>query len=127
MDSLTSVAAGKQGLKNQSEKFFPYLCKEDNGKLLQKTDETALDLHVTGLNDTKHLHFWQKIPNSINRRHSQMKCIQCQRQSHMINSAFKNQHYAPMFILKDVYEEATIPEYKQNNSIKQEIIIQNKA
>ena len=55
VDSLTSVAAGKQGLKNQSEKFFPYLCKEDNGKLLQKTDETALDLHVTGLNDTKHI------------------------------------------------------------------------
>ena len=63
----------------------------------------------------------------VNGGHSQMKCIQCQRQSHMINSAFKNQHYAPMFILKDVYEEATIPEYKQNNSIKQEIIMQNQA
>ena len=32
-----------------------------------------------------------------------------------------------MFILKDVYEEGTIPEYKQNYSIKQEIIIQTKA
>ena len=45
----------------------------------------------------------------------------------MINSAFKNQHYAPMFILKDVYEEGTIPEYKQNYSIKQETIIQTTA
>ena len=32
-----------------------------------------------------------------------------------------------MFILKEVYEEGTIPKYKQNNSIKQEIIIQNQA
>jgi len=28
-----------------------------------------------------------------------------------------------MFILKEVYEEGTIPKYKQNNSIKQEITI----
>ena len=45
----------------------------------------------------------------------------------MITSAFKNQDYRPMFILKEVFEEGTIPEYEQNNSIKQEIIIQNKA
>ena len=32
-----------------------------------------------------------------------------------------------MFILKEVYEEGTIPEYKQSNSIKKEIIMQNKA
>ena len=50
-----------------------------------------------------------------------------QRQSHMITSAFKNQDYRPVFILKEVFEEGTIPEYEQNNSIKQEIIMQNKA
>jgi len=32
-----------------------------------------------------------------------------------------------MYILKELYEEGTTSEYKQNNSIKQEIIIQNQA
>ena len=130
VDSLTSVAAIKQGLKNQSEKFFLYLYKEDNGKLLQKTYETALDLHLTGLNDTKHVHFRQKIPNSINRRHSQVKCIQCHNTSktksydyilHFKINTMPKCLFSRMFMKKEQYQNIN------KITIKQEIIIQNKT
>lgn len=40
--------------------FFPYLCKEDTEKRLQKSYETALDPHTTKLNDTKMCNFFSK-------------------------------------------------------------------
>ena len=57
VDSLPPVTVVKQGLKSQSEQFFPYLCKEDNEKHFQKSYETAQDPHSTGLNDTKCINF----------------------------------------------------------------------
>lgn len=108
MDSLTSVAAIKQGLKNQSEKFFSLFVQKIMENFYRKLMKQLLDLHLTGLNDTKHVHFRQKIPNSINRRHSQVKCIQCHKTSKTKSYDYilhLNQHYAQMFILKDVYEE----------------------
>ena len=65
VDSLTLVTVVKQGLKSQSEQFFPYLCKEDNEKLLQKSYETAKDPHSTGLNDTKCNFFNKRISQTL--------------------------------------------------------------